>query len=389
MADALTVHQQREQREQEVRAGFARARRVVIKLGSALVTNPQTGLERERIAALVDQVHRLLDRGVEVILVSSGAVAEGCVRLGLRERPDSLAGLQAAAAVGQVGLMAVYEQLFQARNRHAAMVLLTHDDFAHRERYLNARSTLNRLLELGVTPVINENDTVATEEIRFGDNDTLGGLVTTLIEAEVLVLLTDAEGLYESDPRVKADAAMVHFAAAHDRSLDAMAGPGGPFSRGGMVTKLVGARLAADSGAHTLIAPGRMPDAIVRLLSGERLGTVLAAEIAPRDARKRWIAGQLKARGAVILDGGAVKAVTQGGGSVLCVGVSRVDGQFQRGEVVRIEDEAGHAIGQGIINYSSVEASRLAGASTREIEGRIGYVNEPELIHRDNLALYR
>lgn len=376
-------------REQALRSGFGRARRVVIKLGSALLTHPRTGLERERIAALVDQVHALLDRGVEVIVVSSGAVAEGCVRLGLRERPDSLAGLQAAAAVGQVGLMAVYEQLFQARNRHAAMVLLTHDDFAHRERYLNARTTLNRLLELGVTPVINENDTVATEEIRFGDNDTLGGLVTTLVEAEVLVLLTDAEGLYEADPRLRSDAPMVHFAAAHDRTLDAMAGPGGPFSRGGMVTKLAGARLAADAGAHTLIAPGRLPGIITRLLSGERIGTLLAAEVAPRDARKRWIAGQLRARGSVVLDSGAVQAVTQGGGSVLCVGVRRVDGQFHRGEVVRIEDEAGQAIGQGIINYSNTEASRLAGASTRDIEGRIGYVNERELIHRDNLVIFR
>ena len=357
-------------REQALRAGFSAARRVVVKLGSALLTNPVTGLERARISAL-------------------GAVAEGCVRLGLRERPASLAGLQAAAAVGQVGLMAVYEQLFQSRHRHAAMVLLTHDDFAHRERYLNARSTLHRLLELGVTPVINENDTVATDEIRFGDNDTLGGLVATLIEADVLVLLTDADGLFESDPRVRVDAPLVHFAGAHDRSLDAMAGPGGPFSRGGMVTKLAGARLAADSGAHTLIAPGRMPAVITRLLAGERIGTLLAAEVAPRDARKRWIAGQQRARGCVVLDAGAVQAVVQGGGSVLCVGVRRVEGHFQRGEVVRMEDESGQGIGQGIINYSSTEAMRLAGVPTKDMLARLGYVNEPELIHRDNLALYR
>jgi len=376
-------------REAELRNSLLGSRRVVIKLGSALLTNPHTGLERARIESLVGQVHTLLDRGVEVVLVSSGAVAEGCVRLGLKERPDSLTALQAAAAVGQVGLMAVYEQLFQARNRHAAMVLLTHEDVAHRERYLNARSTLNRLLELGVTPVINENDTVATEEIRFGDNDTLGGLVANLIEAEVLVLLTDAEGLFESDPRVRADAPLVHFAAAHDRALDAMAGPGGPFSRGGMVTKLTGARYAADSGAHTLIAPGRMDNVIVRILSGERIGTLLAAEVAPRDARKRWIAGQLRSKGVVILDAGAVRAVMQTGGSVLCVGVRAVGGEFHRGEVVRLEDEAGQAVGQGIINYSSVEASKLAGAATRDIETRIGYVNEPELIHRDNLVLYR
>ncbi len=375
--------------ERACREALAACRRVVIKLGSALLTSPETGLARQRIAAIANEIHGLLDRGVEVILVSSGAVAEGCVRLGMKRRPDALADLQAAAAIGQVGLMSAYEQVFATQDRHPAMILLTHDDFAHRERYLNARSTLNRLLELGVIPVINENDTVATDEIRFGDNDTLAGLVTTLVQADLLILLTDADGLYDADPRLQQNVSMVHFAAAHDRSLDSMAGDGGAFGRGGMVTKLAAARLAADAGAQTLIAPGRTDHIIGRLMAGERIGTMLVATVAPRDARKRWIAGQQKSKGYVVLDAGAAAAIAHGGGSLLCVGVKSVGGHFQRGDVIRLDDEAGRAIGQGLVNYSSTEAMKLVGAPTRDIAGRLGYANEPELVHRDNLVVYR
>jgi glutamate 5-kinase len=389
MSVTETVQAALAENETALRNALPRCRRVVIKLGSALLTSPETGLARQRIAAIGEEIHGLLDRGVQVILVSSGAVAEGCVRLGLARRPDALADLQAAAAIGQVGLMSAYEQVFARRNRHPAMILLTHDDFAHRERYLNARSTLNRLLELGVIPVINENDTVATDEIRFGDNDTLAGLVTTLVQADLMVLLTDADGLYETDPRLQQNASMVHFAAAHDRALDVMAGDGGAFGRGGMVTKLAAARLAADAGAHTLIAPGRTDQIITRLLAGERLGTMLVATVAPRDARKRWIAGQQKSKGFVVLDAGAATAIAHAGGSLLCVGVKTVGGQFQRGDVIRLEDESGRAIGQGLVNYSSVEAMKLVGAPTREITERLGYANEPELVHRDNLVVYR
>ncbi|MCP5180035.1 MAG: glutamate 5-kinase [Pseudomonadales bacterium] len=375
--------------ETALRAGLRDAGRVVVKFGSALLTSPGTGLEHARIRSLVDDIHELLDAGHQVVVVSSGAVAEGCVRLGLDRRPDAVSDLQAAAAVGQVGLMAIYEQLFVARGRHAAMVLLTHDDFAHRERYLNARATLNRLVSAGVVPVINENDTVATDEIRFGDNDTLAGLVSNVVEADVLVLLTDADGLYTADPRQQQDAPMVNFAAANDRQLDAMAGPGGAFGRGGMVTKLAAARLAADGGAHTLIAPGRLERVISRLLAGERIGTLLAATVAPRDARKRWIAGLRKSKGCLVLDAGAVSALQQGGRSLLCVGVRRVVGQFQRGDVVRFEDENGQAVGQGLVNYTSAEADRLIGVPTAGIASVLGYVNEPELVHRDNLVVYR
>ena len=373
--------------ESQVRAQLAGARRVVIKLGSSLLTDRASGLAQERIDALAGEVHGLLDAGRQVVLVSSGAVAEGCARLGFSERPTVLQDLQAAAAVGQVGLIAAYERAFLRGARHAAIVLLTHEDFADRERYLNARATLTRLLALGVVPVINENDTVATDEIRFGDNDTLAGLVTSLIQAEVCVLLTDTDGLRREDPRTNPDAALVRFARADDPSLRGMAGPSGAFGRGGMVTKVKTARLAMRSGAHTVIADGRGEGTVTRVLAGEPVGTLLAAAVPPMDARKRWIAGQMKARGDVHVDAGAAGALARGR-SLLSVGVTAVTGDFRRGEVVRLLGPDGTVLGQGLTHYPADEARKLIGAGSSDMLDLLGYVNEPELVHRDNMVLF-
>ena len=364
------------------------ARRVVVKIGSALLSDPGRGLARERVQAWSEQVHRLLASGVQVVLVRSGAVAEGVSRLGLARRPESVHELQAAAAVGQMGLIEAYEQAFAKHGRHTAMVLLTHDDLADRRRYLNARGTLSRLLELGVTPVINENDTVATDEIRFGDNDTLAALVVNLLQADLLFVLTDTDGLHEADPRRQPDAALVDWAKVDDERLDAMVGSGvGELGRGGMLTKLRAARIAARSGGHTLIASGTEPNVLERGLGGEPVGTLLVAGVTPLDARKSWIAGQLRPKGTLQLDSGAVAALVSRGVSLLPVGVQHVAGEFLRGDVVRCLDPEGRPVAQGLCNYSSEESVRLLGASSEEIATRLGYRAEPELIHRDNLVL--
>jgi glutamate 5-kinase len=376
------------EREAELRKRLSKSRRVVVKIGSALLTDHRTGLATTRIQTWCEQIHRILESGVEVLLVSSGAVAEGVSRLGWKRRPTSVHEQQAAAAVGQMGLVQAYEQAFSAHQRHTAMVLLTHEDLADRQRYLNARATLTRLLELGVIPVVNENDTVATEEIRFGDNDTLAALVANLLQADLLIILTDTDGLHEADPRQSHNAPLVSWADAADARLDAMVGKGvGALGRGGMVTKLAAARIAARSGAHTVIANGQSSEVLGRLLAGERLGTLLVASMTPLDARKRWIAGQLKAKGEVQLDAGAVTALQGRGVSLLPVGVAAVSGKFSRGDVVRCNDEAGRTIAQGLINYNSDETAKLLGASTDDIAQRLGYSAEAELIHRDNLVV--
>ncbi|MEQ8483261.1 MAG: glutamate 5-kinase [Pseudomonadales bacterium] len=370
------------------RAALQTARRVVIKVGSALLTDPVSGLARERIRAWCEEIHGLLGGGRQILLVSSGAVAEGVARLGLKSRPATVHGLQAAAAVGQMGLVQAYEQAFAAHGRQTAMVLLTHDDLADRQRYLNARATLDTLLQMGVIPVINENDTVATDEIRFGDNDTLAALVTNLLQADLLIILTDTDGLHERDPRQDPEAPVVALAAADDGRLDGMVGEGaGALGRGGMVTKLKAARIAARSGADTVIAGGREPSVLTRLFRGDEVGTLLTASVTPMDARKRWIAGHLRAKGDLVLDAGAVQAVTSRGVSLLPVGVVAVRGSFKRGDVVRCVDGEGRVVGQGLVNYSSEEAARLVGASSADIDGRLGYRLEPELVHRDNLVV--
>ncbi|MAT84467.1 MAG: glutamate 5-kinase [Gammaproteobacteria bacterium] len=373
--------------DQQQRRHLGQARRIVVKIGSALLTSPGEGLAHARIRVWCEEINRLLEGGRQVVLVSSGAVAEGVARLGLSQRPTTVHGLQAAAAVGQMGLVQAYEQAFSAHRRRTAMILLTHDDLADRQRYLNARATLTSLLDLGVIPVINENDTVATDEIRFGDNDTLAALVSNLLQADALVILTDIDGLYEQDPRIAPQAPLVRWADAGDPRLDAMVGDGGVLGRGGMVTKLKAARIAARSGADTVIAAGREPDVLARVLAGESIGTLLSASILPLDARKRWIAGQLRAKGDLVLDDGAVAAVSSRGVSLLPVGVTAVRGRFSRGDVVRFLDAGGALVGQGLVNYSSEEAERLIGASSSEIAGRLGFALEPELVHRDNLVV--
>lgn len=366
---------------------LTQTRRCVVKIGSALLTNNGLGLDTAAITGWVGQVAQLRARGIEVVLVSSGAVAAGMQRLGFTSRPHALHELQALAAVGQMGLVQLYESLFQHHRIHTAQVLLTHDDLTNRKRYLNARSTLNTLLGLGVVPVINENDTVATEEIRFGDNDTLAALVANLIEAELLVILTDQTGLYSKDPRHHPDAVLVQEGEAGDPRLLEMAGGTGILGRGGMRTKLMAADKAQRSGAATVIVWGREPEALPRVLAGEQIGTCLRPSQGRIAARKQWLAGHLQIRGKLTLDDGAVKVLRQAGKSLLPVGVKTVEGQFARGEVVACFDLAGHEVARGLVNYGAEEATRIAGKPSDRIEAILGYVDEPELIHRDNMVL--
>ena len=362
--------------------------RWVVKIGSALLTGDGAGLDEAGLDAWVEQIVALRRQGVDVVLVSSGAVAAGMSRLGWRVRPHAVHELQAAAAVGQMGLIQAYESRFQRHAMHTAQVLLTHDDLSNRKRYLNARTTLRTLLALGVVPVVNENDTVVTDEIRFGDNDTLAALVANLVEADVLVILTDQEGLYERDPKLDPAAALVSEAQAGDPTLEAMAGgAGGHLGRGGMLTKVRAAKLAARSGTTTIIAYGRSPQVLAAVRSGQSVGTLLGAEKVPEAARKQWLAGHLQMRGALVLDAGAVRVLREAGRSLLAVGVKEVRGGFARGEVVSCVDEDGREVARGLANYSAEETRLIKGQPTTRIEELLGYVYEPELIHRDNLVL--
>ncbi|MFT3931692.1 MAG: glutamate 5-kinase [Spongiibacteraceae bacterium] len=363
------------------------AQRWVVKIGSALLTNDGRGLYIAAIEQWVKQIVELRQRGIEVVLVSSGAVAEGMVRLGWKTRPHALHELQAAAAVGQMGLVQAYESQFQRYGLHTAQVLLGHDDISARDRYLNARGTLKTLVELGVIPVINENDTVVTDEIRFGDNDTLGALVANLIDADLLVILTDQEGLYESDPRSNPNAAFVARGRAGDPQYELMAGGGGTLGRGGMITKIRAAKLAARSGADTVIASGRAENVLVRLAAGESVGTRLVADNQPLAARKQWLAGLMQTSGRLVLDDGAVRVLRESGRSLLPVGVKAVEGRFNRGDLVACVDMNGVEIARGLVNYAQDEAQKIIGQSSDRIEALLGYEGERELIHRDNLVV--
>ncbi len=370
------------------RTQLGRSHRWVIKIGSALLTNDGRGLDFDAISSWVEQMAVLRGQGHELVLVSSGAVAEGMSRLGWRTRPRALHELQAAAAVGQMGLVQAYESRFQRHGMHTAQVLLTHEDLSDRKRYLNARSTLRSLLQVGVIPVVNENDTVATDEIRFGDNDSLAALVANLVEADLLVILTDQSGLYDRDPRAHADAALISEANAADPALEAMCtGGAGALGSGGMLTKVQAAKRAARSGASTLIVSGRETDVLQRVAGGETLGTLLQPAREPIAARKQWLAGQLQARGRLTLDAGAVEALRQSGKSLLPVGVTAVSGNFARGELVVCENPGGEPVARGLVNYSADEARRIIGLPSDRIESVLGYVDEAELIHRDNLAV--
>ena len=367
---------------------LADANCLVIKVGSSLVTNNGTGLDRAAISAWADQIAHLVKQQKDVILVSSGAVAEGMQRLGWKKRPTAINELQAAAAVGQMGLVQMYESCFSGHGLHTAQVLLTHDDLSDRKRYLNARSTLRTLLDMSVIPIINENDTVVTDEIRFGDNDTLASLVANLIEADALVILTDQPGLYTADPRKNADAKFVQHETAGNPELEKMAGGAGTsIGSGGMLTKILAAKRAARSGAHTIIASGREPNVLVRLAAGEAIGTQLQAPQVKIVARKQWLADHLRVRGSVTLDDGAVKALREDNKSLLPIGVTTVKGNFERGDVVACLDGHGVEIARGLVNYTSAETLRILRQPSSEIARILGYVDEAELIHRDNLIL--
>ena len=366
----------------------ATARRLVVKVGSSLVTNGGRGIDHAAVGRWAEEIAQLRGTGKEIALVSSGAIAEGMQRLGWAERPVAMHELQAAAAVGQMGLVQAYEAAFSRFGLHTAQILLTHEDLADRRRYLNARSTLLTLIGLGVIPVINENDTVTTDEIRLGDNDTLGALVTNLIEADVLVLLTDQPGLYSSDPRRYAAATLLSHARAGDPALEVMAGgAGSQLGRGGMLTKVLAAKRAARSGASTVIADGREERVLTRLAAGEALGTQLVAETMTLAARKQWLADHVRTAGRLTLDAGAARALTRDGKSLLPIGVIACDGNFERGEIVGCIDPDGREIARGLINYSASETLRILKKPSSEISAILGYVDEPELIHRNNLVL--
>ncbi|MFM9881724.1 MAG: glutamate 5-kinase [Burkholderiales bacterium] len=364
------------------------SRRLVVKIGSSLVTNGGQGLDFAAIARWADQVAQLRALGRSVLIVSSGAIAEGMQRLGWAKRPHAMHELQAAAAVGQMGLAQAYESSFRVHSLHTAQILLTHADLADRQRYLNARSTLLTLLDLNVVPVINENDTVVTDEIKFGDNDTLGALVTNLVEADLLIILTDQTGLFTSDPRHDASATLVQEGRAGAPELETMAGgAGSEIGRGGMITKILAAKRAARSGAHTVIASGKESNVLVRLARGESVGTFLYADTAPLAAKKQWLADHLQLGGKLVLDPGAVAAIVREGKSLLPIGVVDIEGDFERGAVVACTAPDGKEVARGLINYGAQEARKIRGRPSGDIEQLLGYIDGPELIHRDNIVL--
>ena len=368
------------------------AQRIVIKVGSSLVTNEGRGLDEVAIGEWCRQMALLAGDAQmprEVVMVSSGAIAEGMKRLGWAQRPSEVNELQAAAAVGQMGLAQMYETKLREQGLRSAQVLLTHADLADRERYLNARSTLRTLLEYHVLPVINENDTVVTDEIKVGDNDTLGALVANLVEADALVILTDQKGLYTADPRRDPQAQFVHEAKAGDPALEAMAGgAGSSIGKGGMLTKIVAARRAAGSGASTVIAWGREPDVLLRLARGESIGTLLVAQTQKQQARKQWMVDHLQLRGSVTVDAGAVAKLRSAGKSLLPIGMVAVEGDFVRGDVIAVRDAGGTEIARGLANYASAEARRLCRKPSAEFESLLGYAAEPEMVHRDNMVVF-
>ena len=366
------------------------ARRIVVKVGSSLVTNEGRGLDAEAIGQWSEQLAALAKSGREVIMVSSGAIAEGMKRLGWVTRPKAIHELQAAAAVGQMGLVQMYETKLRENGIGSAQVLLTHADLADRERYLNARSTLLTLLSLGVVPVINENDTVVNDEIKFGDNDTLGALVANLVEADALIILTDQKGLYTADPRKDPSARFVDVGKAGDAALEAMAGgAGSSIGSGGMITKILAAKRAAGSGASTVIAWGREPSVLLRLTQGEAIGTLLVAQTAKNQARKQWMADHLQMRGSVTVDAGAAAKVAGEGKSLLPIGMTAVQGEFSRGDVIAVLSTDGVEMARGLSNYSSAEARLICRKSSSEFERLLGYTGEPEMVHRTNLVLTR
>ncbi|MCU7958740.1 MAG: glutamate 5-kinase [gamma proteobacterium symbiont of Bathyaustriella thionipta] len=370
------------------RSDISSGKRWVIKIGSALLTNDGRGLDHAALVGWVEQMAQLCEMGHQLVLVSSGAVAEGLNRMGWKQRPQALHDLQAAAAIGQMGLIQAYESSFRQYGLQAAQILLTHDDLSNRQRYLNARNTLRSLLALNVLPVVNENDSVATDELRFGDNDTLAALVANLVEADLLVLLTDQDGLFNADPRSHSQAELISRKAVSAVELDRMAGGSkGGLGRGGMQTKLQAARLAARSGTPTVIAGGKQAAILTRIQAGEAIGTLLCPDQAPDAARKQWLAGHLKVAGRLTLDDGAVQVLLQSGRSLLAVGVTAVSGSFRRGEVVVCVSPAGVEVARGLVNYDAEQVARIMGRPSRDFQQILGYIDDEELIHRDSLVI--
>ncbi|MEK9586493.1 MAG: glutamate 5-kinase [Halieaceae bacterium] len=372
--------------EQHDRQRLAAARRWVVKVGSALLTNDGAGLDPTIVQQLADQLAALRARGCDVVLVSSGAIVAGLARLKLTERPHEVHLSQAAAAVGQSALVRAYEESLDPHGVTTAQILLSHADVRARDRYLNARSTLSTLLGMKVLPIVNENDTVVTDEIRLGDNDTLAALVANLVDADALLILTDQDGLMDSDPRERADAQLIQIADVHDPSLDGIAGEGSALGRGGMATKLSAARLAARSGTSTVIANGRLPDVMTQVAAGEPIGTFLQTHRQPQSARKQWLASLLHAQGELVLDDGAIRGVSEQGRSLLAIGITAVSGEFRRGDLVSCVDAEGRERARGLVNYSAEEATALIGKASADIESVLGYQGDPEMIHRDNLV---
>ena len=368
---------------------LSQARLLVVKVGASLVTAEGRGIDQQALAQWAAQIAQLNKRGVQVIFVSSGAIAEGIKRLGWPRRPKALNELQAAAAVGQMGIAQAYENAFAPHGINTAQILLTHEDLSNRTRYLNARSTLRTLLAHGIVPIINENDTVTTDEIKLGDNDTLGALVTNLVEADALVILTDQQGLYDSDPRKNPQARLINRIAAEHPDLESMAGGvGSSVGTGGMYTKVTAAKRAALSGAATVVASGREPDVLVRLIQGDAVGTLFTSEHSRINARKQWLLGQVQLSGRVVVDEGAARAVAEQHASLLPVGCVRAEGHFYRGELVAVVDGGGKEIARGLANYNSSETAKILRTPSAQIERKLGYVMEDELIHRDNMALH-
>jgi len=362
----------------------------IVKVGSAVLTNNGKGLSHELINNIAEQIVKLKRQGFRFVIVSSGSIAEGLTRLKLHERPHEIYRQQAAAAVGQMGLIQAYESAFSKYGIHTAQILLTHDDIADRKRYLNARSSITELIKLGVIPIVNENDTVAVDEIRFGDNDSLGALVVNLLEADALVILTDQEGMYDKDPRIFNDAKLLSMVTADSKSLDKAAGKSsGDLGRGGMYTKLQAARSSSGSGAMTVIASGVRQDVLLKIAKGENAGTFFPAQVNLLTARGRWLAGQIRSKGELVLDTGAVKFITEQGKSLLPVGVSRINGEYSRGDLVKCVNAQGTEIARGLSNYNSYESRKIIGKPSSDIESILGYIDEPELIHRDNMILTR
>lgn len=370
------------------RSELKNTKRWVIKIGSALLTDDGKGLNKQALGQWVEQMVELKRQGIEVVIVSSGSVAEGMKRLGWQTRPKQLNELQAAASVGQMGLIQAYESKFMRFDIHTAQILMTHDDLSNRKRYLNVKNTVETLLEYGVVPIINENDAVVTDEIRFGDNDTLGALTANLMGADVLVIMTDQQGLYDDNPRTNPDAKLIEEAQVSRKDIEAMASPeGGALGKGGMYTKVMAAKRAARSGTATIIAAGREPNILTRLLAGENKGTLLIPDLEPLSARQQWLAGHLQAKGQLILDSGAVKVLRDSGKSLLPIGVRAQQGDFQRGEMVVCVDESGQEVARGLINYPANESAKILGQASHQIESILGYIEDESLIHRDNLVL--